>query len=46
MNEIKTLEQAKERITKLELIISWLTDGNNENVEAEYDNEMIDYEEE
>ena len=27
--EIKTLKQAKERIEKLELIISWLTDGNN-----------------
>ena len=46
MDDIKTLEQAKERITKLELIISWLTDGNNDSIEAEYDNEMMDYEDE
>ena len=44
--EIKTLKQAKDRIEKLELIISWLTDGNNEHIEAVYDNEVMDYEDE
>ena len=42
----KELSDLKERINKQDLIISWLTDGDNENIEAEYDDKSLEHEQE
>jgi hypothetical protein len=42
----KEYERLKKRVDKLESIISWLTDGDNDNMEAMYDNIMSEHEEE
>jgi hypothetical protein len=47
MSEIKTLKQAKKRISKLECIISWLAQNPIiEEIESMYDEEEGDHEEE